>query len=66
MEKREKALGIVMDTNVLVLAILSTPWKMCRILEHVIDGFVINFTSVEILCELKDVLNRSKFAKVLS
>jgi len=55
-----------MDTNVLVSAILSTHGKCARILEHVIDGFVINFTSVEILCELKDVLNRSKFAKVLS
>ncbi|MHA1615879.1 MAG: putative toxin-antitoxin system toxin component, PIN family [Candidatus Njordarchaeales archaeon] len=66
MERREEALGIVMDTNVLVSAVLSTHGKCARILEYVIDGLIINFISVEILCELKCVLSRPKFAKVLS
>ena len=67
MEKREKKpIDIVMDTNVLISALLSRDGKCAKILEHVIDGCLINFISHDILSELSNVLKRPKFSKVLS
>ena len=65
MAKREEEIRIVMDTNVLVSAILSSHGKCALILNYVIEGFVINFISPEILYELENVLRRPKFARVL-
>ncbi len=66
MEDRAKKINVVIDTNVLVSALLSRDGKCARILKKIIDGYFTNFTSEDILFELYNVLHRPKFLAVLS
>lgn len=61
MEKSRKSVKIVLDTNVLVAALLSNTGNSAIIFEKVIEQTILNFYTDEMLAELKDVLKRPKF-----
>lgn len=55
---------VVLDTNVVVSAALTPQGISAEIFEMLIQGAIENFTSDEIMEEIRDVLRRPKFNKV--
>ncbi|MDR3281197.1 MAG: putative toxin-antitoxin system toxin component, PIN family [Synergistaceae bacterium] len=54
-------LGVVIDTNVLVSAILSPGGNPARVLASIFDGKIQLYYSGEIMAEYQEVLFRNKF-----
>ena len=57
LERRRK---VVLDTNIIVSALLSKDGTPARILLAVGEGKIVNYISEEILSEIEDVLSRQK------
>lgn len=51
----------VVDTNVIVSAMLKRTSTPGKVVQHIMAGIVIPVFSKEILCEYKEVLSRKKF-----
>jgi len=58
----ERASKVVLDTNVLVSALINPMSELSKILKKVADGEVNNYTSIEILDEFLGVTSRKKIA----
>jgi putative PIN family toxin of toxin-antitoxin system len=54
-------LGVVIDTNVIVSALLSPGGSPAQVLTLALDGKIEIFYSQEIMAEYQEVLSRSKF-----
>ena len=52
---------VVIDTNVLVSALLSKDGNPAKIISLVLDGTIIPCYDYRIICEYRDVLKRPKF-----
>lgn len=57
---------VVLDTNVVISAVLSTDGKPASIFEMLILGEIQNYASQDIIEEIREVLQRPKIAKQLS
>tara|TARA_Y100000310_G_scaffold180841_1_gene180751 strand:- start:881 stop:1333 length:453 start_codon:yes stop_codon:yes gene_type:complete len=57
---------VVLDTNIIISAAISTNGKPAQIFEMLIREEIQNFTSSEIIEEIEDVIARPKIAKYLS
>ncbi len=59
-------MNVVLDTNVLVSAVLSADGCPAEIVELLLSGKVKNFVTVEILTEVEEVLKRPSILKRVS
>ncbi len=59
--KERTKLKVVLDTSVLVAALLSKSGASAKIVELIFSGKLYNFYTDEITAELNDVLQRKKF-----
>ena len=59
-------LKIVLDTNVVVSAAVSSDGNPAKIFEMLIAEKIKNYTSEEIINEIKDVMQREKIRKLLN
>lgn len=57
---------IVLDTNVAISSVIAEKGKPAVVFERIIKGDVINYTSKEIIEEIKEVINRPKIRKYIS
>lgn len=63
MNSREPAkLKVILDTSVLIAALLSKSGGSAKIVELLLSGRLFNFYTDEIVKELKEVLQRPKFS----
>ena len=53
---------VVLDTNVIISALLAKDGNPARIFELFLNGTILNYTSKEILDEIREVLSRPHFA----
>ena len=58
--KSEKK-NVVLDTNIIISAFISPFGAPAKVFELFLDGTIINYTSEEIIDELKEVICREKF-----
>jgi len=58
----ERASKVVLDTNILVSALINPIGDISKILKKVADGEVINYASSDILDEFSGVVSRSKIS----
>ena len=52
---------VVLDTNIIISAAISTDGTPAKIFERFLSGELINYTSEEIISEIEDVMNRPFF-----
>ena len=59
-------LKVVLDTNIVVSVALSSDGNPARIFEMLLYGKIKNYTSKEILEEIKQVMEREKIRKIIN
>jgi len=57
---------IVMDTNIVVSAAISTDGTPAKIFELFLNKKIVNYTSEEIIKEIEEVINRPAFREYIS
>jgi uncharacterized protein len=60
-----KSVKVVLDTNVVISAVLSHDGIPAKIFEMLLSGNIQNYTTKEIVEEIKDVLERLKITKLV-
>jgi len=62
---QNQEISVVLDTNVVVSAAVSSEGNPAKIFETLINGRVKNYTSDEIMAEIKDVMNRERIKRAI-
>ncbi|MBI2140654.1 putative toxin-antitoxin system toxin component, PIN family [Candidatus Woesearchaeota archaeon] len=57
---------VVFDTNIVVSAAISIDGNPARVFELFLEGYLVNYTSSDIIREVKDVLSREHLQQYLS
>jgi len=58
LKRKSEKPGVVLDTNIIVSALISTDGAPAEVFEHLVKGDICNYTSIEILQELDEVIKR--------
>ncbi len=60
---RHDRIGVVLDTNIIISALIAKEGASAKVFEMLILGEIENYTSSEIISELKEVLERREITK---